>query len=376
MVMKKLLLSVFLATGSLMMFSCGGGTSSKNNLGSTNSDESVTELKTNDLKKEGLNSKVKSVRQRVYWASEKFGRIEKGKLQKIRSQDYLKEYDNNGFLTQETYFDVRDSVISSRKIIYAKSGQIEKEELFDGNKLSSSVNYIYEKNVLQQKEIFDASGKLKERYAYSYYDIGLLMDEDKYNANNQLVQKTVHLYNTAKLLIEKQYYWGGGSSFKKEELIYDIDDNLKSVSSYKYVDKEAVFDGNITYLDYNEKGDYQLREIFNKENNKIEINEYVYDKFGNLTESSVSKLVENKVVEAKVAENEETVENEEDTVTTESNIPETEINESEEWVQGTGASYEYLYDEKNNWTRKISYKIEPEVKPARQYYYDRLFIYY
>ena len=165
---------------SLMMVSCGGGSGSSSKTAGTSGTGEVT---TNDLTKERLSGKVKSIRQRVYWALEKFGRIEKGKLQNLRAQDYLREYNEKGFLTEETFFDLRDSVVSARKITYSQPGQIEKEELYDGKKLSSVIRYTYENGKLQQKEISDGEGKLKERYAYSYYDSGWLMDEDKYNGN-------------------------------------------------------------------------------------------------------------------------------------------------------------------------------------------------
>jgi hypothetical protein len=362
------------------MFSCGGGGKDAKSSGNTQ------EGKINDLSKERLNGKVKTIRQRVYWAQEKFGRIEKGKLQKVRAQDYLKEYDKSGFLTEETYFDLRDSVISSHKITYGdEPGQITKEEFYDANKPTSTVTYTYEGDELKQKEITDVAGKQKERYAYTYYDNGLLMDEDKYNAANQLVQKIVFQYNASKLPTEKQYYWGGGAPYRKEELKYDTNNNLCAVVTYKYVEKEPVFDGSVSYLQYNGTGNYQEKEIYNNEEIKTEINEYTYDQYGNLTEYSISKFIVNKINEVlEVVENAETAGNEAtdgETETVVETVVETvetavETDSPGEWAQGTGALYEYVYDENNNWTREITYKTEPIAKPVRQFYYERIFVYY
>ncbi|MDR3095029.1 MAG: hypothetical protein LBU62_10395 [Bacteroidales bacterium] len=376
---------------SLMMVSCGGGSGSSSKTAGTSGTGEVT---TNDLTKERLSGKVKSIRQRVYWALEKFGRIEKGKLQNLRAQDYLREYNEKGFLTEETFFDLRDSVVSARKITYSQPGQIEKEELYDGKKLSSVIRYTYENGKLQQKEISDGEGKLKERYAYSYYDSGWLMDEDKYNAGNQLAQKIVHVYDdktSDNKLSEKQYYWGGGSPYKKETMEYSASnfrvpgdiavpekEMLASIVTTKYQNKEEIFDGWVKFENYNQFGDYQTRTLFDKNDEKIEISEYSYDKYGNLTRFETRKRLITPVAEP--TEPAEPQEPNEDGEESEEDIEEDEAGEDingDRWDAGTGAWYDYACDEQNNWTRKITYKIEAiDRESIRQFYYERTITYY
>jgi hypothetical protein len=352
---------------SLMMVSCGGGSGSKSGTGISGTSGDVTT--TNDWAKERLNGKVKSIRQRVYWSLEKFGRIEKGKLQNIKSQDYLKEYNDDGYLTEETFFDARDSVVSIRKITYSKPGQIEKEELYDGKKLSSVIQYTHEKGKLQQKEISGADGKLKERYAYSYYDSGWLMDEDKYNASNQLSQKIVHVYDSDNKLTVKQYYWGGGSPYKKETLAYSHE-GLANVVTTKFQNKEEIFDGRVEYDNYNKFDDYEYRAVFDKDENKVEINEYTYEKYGNLLRTNTRKQLMKAVVEP-VEEPQEPVEDGEES----EDVDESEDENVERWDSGIGAEYDYTYDEQNNWTRKVTYKID-NGETTRQFYYERIVSYY
>jgi hypothetical protein len=388
--MKTYLVSAGIFTLSLLMAACGGS-------GTSGVAKNET-VKSDDWTKDRLTGKVKSVRQRVYWALEKFGRIEKGKLQSRRNQDYLREYNSDGFLTEETFFDAQDSVTSRRTITYDNSGLLLKEELYERNgKLSSSVLYTYADGKLQQKEMLDAAGKLKERYAYTYYDTGWLMDEDKYNAGNQLSHKVVHVYDVHKYdggktaveepyLTEKQYYWGGGTPYKKEFMEYYAKEgpgrsDLVTLTTMRYEKKEAIFDGSESYSDYNRWGDFLHREVVNKQQEKVEIHEYTYDAFGNLTGYSVSKYVPNKAVEVAVAEEEGaevSVENVEvaETEDAANKVQEVEGGNSDEWVPGVGALYEYAYDETNNWTRKITYEVKPGVEAARQFYYERVVIYY
>ncbi|MDR3236768.1 MAG: hypothetical protein LBT48_08630 [Prevotellaceae bacterium] len=378
--MKKQLLIAGGVICTLMAASCGTAVTTET---------PEAKISRNDLSKERLNGNVKTIRQRVYWSQEKFGRIEKGRPQKLKSQDYLKEYDEDGFLAEETFFDLRDSVISRRKITYDKPGQIVKEEVYDGLKLSSVVNYTYENETLQQKETTDGEGKLKERYVYVYYESGLLMDEDKYNADNKLSQKTVRTYDDYNTLKEKQYYWGGGSLYKKESLQYygesDQDAVLASVTTVKYENKKPIFDGHVAYDRYNQFGDYQQRTVFDKADIPTEVHEYSYDQFGNLTEYIVRKIVIHETVKTEETEDSEADESD-DTVDVVETIAETEVNDDElsntgsEWDYGTGDFYEYSFDEKNNWTRKITYKLtnvtDVAKESARQFYYDRTITYY
>jgi len=368
--MKRIPLFIFLAVLPFVLFSCGGGSSS----GSDSQNQAATVSKEiNSLKADGLNGDIKSVRQRVYWSLEKFGRIEKGKLQNMKAQDFLKVYNEDGFLIEETHYDVSDKEMTRLVISYTGKNKPEKEVFYTEGKLTSVTNYTYENNVLKQKETLDENDKLKERYEYSYYDNGLLMDEDKYGANNQLAQKTVHTYNDSGKLFEKQYYWGGGSPYKKETFKYDENGNSSTVKTDKYQKKDPIFDGLIEYEDYNSRNDYQTKNTYNKESEKVETVDYVYNAYGNLTTYLIKKLTKETVK----YEVDEIVDAEDsgidDYIVKESGGVVTEVVNN--WVISSGESFEYTYDAQNNWTRKITYKIDSEETHSRQFYYERIIEY-
>ena len=368
--MKHYQLFAILAVISLFIISCGGSNKSVEN--------ADTKAKENDLLAEKLSGDVQSVRQRVYWALDKFGRIEKGKLQNMKAHDFLKAYDKDGFLTEETYFDVNDVEQTRRVISYNDDNQRIKEEFYTVGKLTSVTNYSYEKNLLTEKEILDESGKLKERSSYIYYDNDLLMDEDRYGANEQLTQKIVHLYDSENLLVEKQYYWGGGTPYKRERFFYDSRGNVASIYNDKYDKKEPIFDGNIEFLDYNAFRNYLTKNVYDKNEEMFEINDYVYDQCGNLTYRSLKKLNKRTIEYEEVIETADFSYGEEDDYIAENNdyASENIVRETiTEWVFNSGEAYEYAYDEQNNWTRKITYKIDDKENKTRQFYYERIIEY-
>ena len=361
--MKTFKMITFLAGLLFISLSCGGG-------GESGTNDSGVKEKYNDLKKERLIGNVKSVRQRVYWALEKFGRFDKGKLQNMTAHDFLKVFNEAGFLIEEVHYNAQDQIVSRKLLTYNDENQLIKEEFHLDGKLNSTTNYTYESGVLKGKETLDDKGKLKERYAYTYYDTGLLMDEDLYNAGNTLSRKIVHIYE-GKTLAKKDYYWGGGSPFKREFFTYE-QNNIESILTEKYQNREPLFDSRVEFLDYNFLDDYLRKIVYDKDNREIEINTYDYDDFGNLLSFSVKKLVET-VVEHSVSEGIETVSLDdeiENTIAIESDgvVKET----YSDWKPGIGASYEYFYDNQNNWTTKITYKIDEKGEKVRQFYYERV----
>lgn len=368
----KASLSLSFVAVALAVASCGGSPTLQSSSGQAN-----------DLTNDHLQGEVKSVRQRVFWALEKFGRMDKGKRQNLKSQDYLRLYDDKGFLVEETFFDARDSVLTRRTLTYDKPGQLIKEELYGGSKRLSSVRYTYANGKLQQKETLDADGKQKERTTYVYYDTGLPMDEDKYNADNQLSQKIVCVYDGQNRLTEKQYYWGGGSPYKKEVLEYAGDGEFADVliTTSKYQNKEPVTEKKQT-CSYTAQGYDKLRTTYSLEEEiAVEYSEYDYDSYGNLTWWEVRKQKAAKAKENATAAEEKATEEETDSADADSaELEDADVDSSlysEEAAQWTasGMSYEYAYDEKNNWTQKITYKNENGEK-KRQFYYERIVEYY
>ena len=360
--MKKLL-PVIIACMALV--ACGGGSGSGGGGNNNNSvtNEKAKKLPLTDLQQERLSDKVVSVRQRVYWAVEKFGRIDKGKLQNLPVQDYLKVYDNEGYLIEETHYDVSEKVVSYKKINYNAAHKITMEETYKESLLSERIVYTYDdNNRLVKKEKFDGEGKIKEWMQYTYGKNNLVEDEDWYKADGALNCKYIHVYDNAQRLTEKQKYWGGGSLAQKEYYYYEnTGSNLKETASEKFKNKESSFDYRFVFNDYNSFGDYGEKKQYNEDGDEIAITTNTYNNLGHLTESTVITI---KTVNAPTS-------TEDDTETETDNTSITKLEQ-------TGQAYEYGYDSSNNWTQKVTYKIsgnDDSFKKDRQFYYERIIKY-
>ena len=350
----------FIPVACLCLLSCGG--SSKKNM-AENAKKPLPE--TNDLKKEGISGQVDSIRQRVYWCLEKFGRMEKGKLQNLSAYDFLKVYDEYGFLVEETHFNAQDEIVSIRRITHNDSYLPVEEVLFKGTEPDGSIEYSYnEKNQKVRMTKFSKDGKVRERTEYIYHDNSdLLMDEDQYNSEGKLSAKYVHLYYNGKLS-ERQKYWGGGSLAQKEYYSYDENGRLVFVTSDTYANNVATFEKRTDYA-YESAPDYTYKMETKRNENPIRTFRQ-YDRFGNITDNMLLTGIPPKPSADEADYDEDAEENDADYA--EESEQETDFN----WVFRSGEAYTYAYDEKNNWTQKITYKYTSRGEKTRQFYYDRV----
>jgi hypothetical protein len=377
--MKKNTLFAFMA--GIVLSSCGGGSSPA---------PDSAEKRETDLQKERIAGDVVSVRQRVYWVSEKFGRLQKGKLQNMPAQDFLKTYED-GFLTEETHYDASDNIVSRRTWTYGKRKVLLGEASFKGaaERLDSTVYAYNDGGQLIAKITFDAAGAIKEQRKYTYYPSGLLMDEDVYQGET-LSAKWVHLYNEWNLPAEKQQYWGGGSLARKEYYEYNDVEELIDVYTEKYQNKTAVFGGHVAYSGYQyhpfgKAGNYTEKIEYNEDGREKAITYYTYDEQGNQTyyrhlkmaaaletiEPASEEPVEVVAEEASPAEDEEPVAEETEAIVAVEAMPADSFVIEEE----TGQNYRYEYEANNNWIQKITYKYNPNGEDIRQFYYERVITY-
>jgi len=336
---------------------------------SASGEKKVEQLPLNDLQKDRLSGKVTSVRQRVYWALEKFGRMDKGKLQNMSSQDYLRVYNDDGYLIEATHYDASNKVVSSRKIEYNAARLITVEEIYKESALSERVVYTYDDdNRLIKKEKFNNEGKIKEWEQYLYGKNGLVQDEDWYKGDGTLSCKYVYIYDDALRVTEKQKYWGGGSLAQKEYYYYDTATGfLSETASEKYKNKEASFDYRYVFGNYNSFGDWCKRAQYNEDGDEIGTSKNTYNNLGHLTEFYTIVVKEIKVESAAMAEDDEAAE---------------ELDTSPLSVftaERSGQAYEYTYDEQHHWVQSITYNISgddlAEAARERQFYYERIITY-
>ncbi|MDR0559594.1 MAG: hypothetical protein LBG92_05450 [Prevotellaceae bacterium] len=379
--MKHLLIISALAS-CICFTSCGGGSQQKK----TDDEPAAVD---NDLKKEIVAGKADSIRQRVYWCLEKFGRMEKGKLQNLPVHDFLKVYNKAGFLIEETHYNANNEVVNSRKITYDDANLLLSEEVFKGTELSERIVYTYnDRKNLTKKEKFDKDGNSREWTEYVYYkDSDLLMDEDLYK-DGKLTLKYVRIYEGS-TLTKKQKYWGGGSLAQTESYTYDSDSHLSSVLSETYKDKVLSFEKHVEYKDYTPFGEYEIKIEYDGNGCPIAKTVRSFDNFGNLTSTTKQELILSSNVpvdsvhaailsdSAKIAatETQEGENENEDGGEGENENSEAFESWKWEWVSQAGDAYEYTYDEKHNWTQKITYKIKEKDERVRQFYFERI-IYY
>ncbi len=372
--MNRILFAIALCC---LLYSCGGG-SGKNGSSSSNETSKIE----SDLQKERISGNVTSVRQRVYWSLEKFGRIEKGKLQNMSRQDFLKTYDKDGFLTEETHYDATDNIVSRQTWAYTNSHLPKKTVSYKGNnELTDSTVYSYnDRGKLVKMEKFNAEGKSVTRNEYTYYeDTGLLMDEDIYQ-NDKLNLKYVHIYQGGKL-IEKQRYWGGGSLAGKEYFRY-AGNYTTEVRAEKYQNKDASFVSHTEYANFTEFGDYELKIGYDESGNERTKIEYMYDQYGNLTEYTPFAMHSKEFVATEsydeYVEDDSEAEGEDDgnkaIEVTEVDTP--QVGTIEYWTPEIGDAYTYEYDDHKNWTTKITYKVDQSKEErTRQFFYERIITY-
>jgi len=358
--MKKLLPLIIIAC--IAPASCGDDATTN---------EKVEKSSLNDWQKERLSGKVNSVRQRVYWALEKFGRIEKGKLQNMPAQDYLKIYDDEGYLIEETHYDASDKVVSRNVISYGPTHLITLEEIYKETALSERIVYTYDdNNRLVKKEKFDGEGKIKEWMQYIYGKNSLVEDEDWYKADGNLNCKYIHKYDNILRLVEKEKYWGGGSLAQKEYYYYEDnnkDSRWSEIVSEKYKNKESSFDYRFVFKNYNSYNDFGEKIQYNEDGEDVLAIVQTFNNLGHQTEyGTIVKKNVNIPIEILPDEEDKDAAAEmgESTITT---------------VEYNGQSYEYVYDERDNWIQKITYKVTgddtAETKRDRQFYYERIITY-
>ena len=364
--MKK----IFFIITSISLLLCACGEKNKKKDSSSNNLAVVTVAQVNnDLKKEHISGNVDSIRQRVYWCLEKFGRMDKGKLQNLPQYDFLKVYNSAGFLIEETHYSSENKITSMRKITYNNANLPQTEEIYKGTDLDERIVYTYNADKLTKKEKFDKNNAIKEKIEYIYYpDNGLLMDEDWYKGEIFSV-KYVHLYE-GYLLSERQKYWSGGSLAQKEYYRYDEDGNIISYSSEKYQNKQIAFDKETGYFEYNSFGDYSKKINYNEKGQEIELFDYLYDRYGNLTATNTYAMLTFDKPKQNVEE-----ENDDNDATEIESDDDEESEQSNNWQLKSGDEYTYEYDSYGNWTQKITYKLNSENEKTRQFYYERI-IYY
>ena len=204
------------------------------------------EIIKNDLIKENLKGKVKSIRQTPYEAVEKFGEITKGNVfhEFYISINSIIEFNEEGNVIMEGY--------------YLPNGNFHRNYKKDnrGNKI--------------EENRYNSNGELHDKQVYVYDERDILIEENRYNSNGELLDKQVYVYDERDILIEDN--------------IYRSDGKLSFKTIYKSDHKNNIVEEDL----YNSKGKLKSKTI-----NKYDIN-------GNKIEEVISDYEEMKLVNGKI----------------------------------------------------------------------------
>ena len=195
--------------------------------------------KKNDLEETNLNGKVKSVKETMYSAVEKFGEPVKDEF----ITQYVYYFNKDGFIKETDVFNESDELKERWKRKYDDDGNLIESNMYnsdgeleekrkgkydDGNIIEA---YIYDKyGELKEKwkheydndgnkiesSIYDKDGELKERWKYKYYDDGNQTESNNYNEGEELKGSWVSKKDDDGNLIELNYYEDGELMFKTE----------------------------------------------------------------------------------------------------------------------------------------------------------------
>lgn len=271
-------------------------------------------------------AKKKSLTESEYTAVDRFGKIEKSKLEKT----YVSKFNEKGNITEGEIY--KSNNILTRKTIFKYNDE----------------------DKLVEKNSYNSEGNLSKKEIMRYDSDGHRIEEATYKSANELKQKLTWKYNQKGHKIEAKQYDSEGnlsyySVFKRDDTgqiietnIYDSKDIIMQKHTYKFDNK-----GNEIEHNYYKKGKLYLtfNNTYNEKGKKTGV--LCYSPNDSFYNNTVTEFDEhgNKIK-----------------VTT------YKIDGSIEEKQ----TYEYEYDEKGNWIKRIDYKNDfPETIWEREYeYYD------
>lgn len=327
------------------------------------------EIIKNDLIKENLKGKVKSIRQTPYEAVEKFGEITKGNVfhEFYISINSIIEFNEEGNVIMEGYYLPNGNFHRNYKKDN-RGNKIEENRYNSNGEFLEKQVYVYdERDILIEDNIYRSDGKLSFKTIYKSDHKNNIVEEDVYNSKGQLKSKTINKYDINGNKIEEVISDYEEMKFVngKTKMVYDYNKpKVITKSLYKY-DKNG---NKIEMISPNENDEnYGLKWSYKFDENNYMIEDATYglkdkklkfkftykrDKRGNVIEEnsydSNNELQWTSISKYDKYGNEE--------VRQHKAIKEVDNYKGEpEPVGTTNTKYKYKYDEKGNWIEKIEY---------------------
>lgn len=197
-------------------------------------------------------------------------------------------------------------------IQFDKKGFIQSKKCYDtNNDLALSYTYSYKKkNKLTEKSLLDANAELIEKTLYKSNGKGQCTEETIYKADNSM-------------LVEYSYHYNRNGTLS--EMKIDVPKNsVISLARYEYI--------------YNKAGQRIGQKNYDRESNKLtQTYEYKYDNKGNRIEHLITNHTGDFTFKWTYKYNDKNL----------------QVAMERHFNGGSLCEYQYTFDEKGNWTRKV-----------------------
>lgn len=217
----------------------------------------------NDWQKNDLKGTVQSSTMVQYEVKEEWGSIVKTYPSKSLIKDYQKNFDKEGNLIENKFYD-GDDVLRVTKITYLydeKGNQLEELQRYEDGTFFRCETYQYDdRGRMIEKNIYWTDSSMLARCTYTYDEGNYLIESNLVYAQG-VPSKYEYIYNAQGMLIQENYYRGENQIQMKRIYTYDEKGNLIEYSEYDELD---IFVEKYTYS-YDTLG------------NLIESNYYNYD---------------------------------------------------------------------------------------------------
>ncbi len=317
----RLLLSFLLLLGS---FACTPGEKKEDG-----SDNGRSEEKS-DRAKRDLEGKVSKLVQKKYAAKGEKGSIEKGERVGPAFENFEVHFNKAGMKTRELWFDSTDKVQRKVEIQHDESGEQEKRRVVSksGDEPQNKTLWKYEEGRVKEKQMKTGAGKLKWKEIYEYDTNGRKVRTIRKNGKGEKIQKVEFERDQKGRVTQELHLTSSGSLQRRTKYMRDDKGRIARKTHY---DDRGTETGHSDYA-YNGEGDRTQVKKFDENGKLSHWRDYSYNSKGELVE---------------------------------------ELHRNKKGEVVKKILYNYEYDEKGNWTERITLVDgDPRFVTERDYSYE------
>lgn len=301
----------------------------------------TSETKKNDLQKESLNGKVMAFQTLMFEVEDEFGEIKTVKNINSKSDPIkLNNYDENGFLTEINYYKPAAYLDLTRIPEINSSGKYDQYER-KINIIGKTIYKYDENNLRIEKRNYDKSGSLEIKIIYNYDENGNEVEKKLINKNGSLIGKTLFEYNKKNNKIKEIKFDENGKLKTIVNSKYDENENQSVVVTYDSTNR--ILSKTVYNTIENKKGKEQEYNFYNS--NDVFMKKIIFKEDVNGFSLGISEFYSDGTLYYK---SENINDSKGNVIESKLSIPEKKLSSK--------TTYEYEFDEKDNWTKKIEYK--------------------